>query len=206
MYSRSILISVKGNLKILKDSIIWISLSPGLGIEAVRLKFTKDSVFLMDKIKKNLTKGKYAFIKKLWKIDVDYNSLQSILTNQFFIYPTVENEKLNFFKEFTLKGDSTQIVAYRKTEESVENLIKLNNTDFTIASYLINDVPNVRSLIINYEKGNFDTAPFFPGKVDVASSTAGKNIIVNINYAKVTLNSNITFPFTVPTSYKVIVR
>jgi len=204
--NKSKTISLKGNLKILKDSLIWISLSPGLGIEVVRLKCTKDSVFLLDKINKSITKGKYSYIKKLWKIDVDYNSLQSILTNHFFIYPTVADEKFDFFKEFTLKDDSTQIVAYRKTEQSVENLIKLNNSDFSISSYLINDVPNVRSLLINYGNGNFDTAPNFPGKVDIASSTSGKSLMINVNYTRVTLNSSITFPFRVPSSYRIIIH
>ncbi|NJO89334.1 MAG: DUF4292 domain-containing protein [Chloroflexia bacterium] len=37
-------ITLKGNLRIQKDSLIWISLS-GFGIEAARLKCTKDSVF-----------------------------------------------------------------------------------------------------------------------------------------------------------------
>jgi hypothetical protein len=198
--------ALKGNLRIQKDSLIWISLSIGLGIEAMRLECTKDSVFLIDKINKSFTKGKYDFLKKLFKIDVDYNSLESILTNQFFIYPTVADEKLDFSKQFSLKNDSNQIIAYRKTDESVENLLRFNNSDFRISSYLINDVPNVRSLKIDYEKGEFDEAKNFPSKVDIASVNAGKNILLNVNYTKVSLNTDLTFPFRVPDSYKVIDR
>ena len=198
--------SLKGNLRIQKDSIIWISLSPGLGIEAVRLKCTKDSVFMLDKINKTLTKGKYDFIKKLWKIDVDYNSLQSILTNYFFIYPTVEDEKLNFSNQFTLKKDSNQLLAYRKTPLSVENLLTLNNSDFFISSYLINDVSNLRSLKINYEKGQFENANRFPSLVKIASVNAGKNIQLDVKYTKVNLNKSLSFSFRVPDSYRVINR
>ena len=38
--------SIKGTIKIKPDSIIWISLSPGLGVEIARIKATKDSIFL----------------------------------------------------------------------------------------------------------------------------------------------------------------
>ncbi len=200
------IMNLKGTLRIQKDDIIWISLSPGLGIEAVRLKCTKDSVFLLDKINKTVTKGKYDFITKLWKIDVDYNSLQSILTNAFFIYPTVADEKLDFSKEFILKNDSNQIVAYRKTDFSVENLLKLNNSDFLISSYLINDVPNLRSLKIDYEKGGFETANRFPSHVKISSLNSGKNILLDLNYTRVNLDKSLSFSFRVPSTYKVIVH
>ncbi len=198
-------ITLKGNLRIQKDSVIWISLT-AFGIEAVRLKCTKDSFFLIDKLKKSITKGKYEFLRKLWKIDVDYNSLESILTNHFFIYPTVADEKLDFSKQFSLKKDSNQIIVHRKTEESVENLLRFNNSDFRISSYLINDVPNVRSLKIDYERGDFDDAKNFPSRVDIASVNSGKNISLNLNYTRVTLNSDLSFPFRVPDSYKVVVH
>lgn len=197
-------ISLKGNLRIHKDSIIWISLSPGLGIEAVRLKCTKDSVFLLDRINKSITRGKYDYIKKLWKIDVDYFSLQNILTNRFFIYPTVTNEKNDFSRQFSLKSDTSLINVYRKTDKAVENLLKITYTDFYISTYLINDVPNARSLKIDFEKGNFDNANRFPSKVDIASVNAGKNLQLDLNYTKVTLNSSVSFSFKVPDSYRVI--
>ena len=38
-------LSAVANLRIKYDSLIWISISPGLGIEVLRLKLTTDSVF-----------------------------------------------------------------------------------------------------------------------------------------------------------------
>lgn len=194
----------KGNLKILKDSMIWVSLTPGLGIEVARIQFTKDSIFILDRTTKKCIKGKYSFIKKLWKVDVDYNSIESILTNRFFIYPTVKDEKTGFSKEFSLKNDSNQIIAYRKTSNSVENLLALNRNDFSISSYLINDVPNIRSLNVKYEKGNFENVKKFPDKVFVSSLNAGKNVVLDIKYTKVYLDKNLTFSFRIPDNYKII--
>ncbi|HAR20844.1 MAG TPA: DUF4292 domain-containing protein, partial [Cytophagales bacterium] len=40
-------------IRIRKDSVIWISVNPALGIEVVRALITKDSIFVIDKIHKD---------------------------------------------------------------------------------------------------------------------------------------------------------
>lgn len=199
-------LSLKGNVRILKDSLIWVSLSPGLGIEAVRMMCTRDSIFLLDRINKSLTKGKYDYLNKLWKIDVDYNSLQSIITNQFFIYPVATNEKDEFIKNFSIRNDSSNISLYRKTPQSVENLVKFPIRSFIMNEYLLNDVPNLRSLNVNYTTGSFEGINYFPEVVDISSTNSGKNIQVTLNYTKVTLNESLNFSFSVPSSYRLIVH
>lgn len=196
--------NLKGNLRVLKDSIIWVSLSPGLGIEAVRLMCTKDSVFLLDKINKSITSGKYEYLNRLWKIDVDYNSLQSIITDQFFIYPAVINEKQEFSTNFSLKQDSSKLSVYRKTGNSVENLIKFGMGSYIVQDYLINDVPNVRSLAVSYLPGSFNDIKNFPGTINISSTNAGKSLSIELNYTKAVLNESLSFPFTVPSSYRVV--
>jgi hypothetical protein len=196
--------SLKGNLKILKDSIIWVSLSPGLGIEAVRLMCTKDSVYLLDKLNGSLTKGKYEYLKTLYKIDVDYHSLQSILTNNFFIYPSVNNEKNEFIKNFIISKDSVELAVYRKDNSQVENLVNINRKNYVINSYVINDVPNRRNLAVNYQmKGNQKS---FPGSINIRSQNEDKFLLIDLDYTKITLDEELTFSFKVPKDYKVIVH
>ena len=42
--------SFNGQIRIRKDSAIWLSLTPGLGIEAMRLVITQDSVKMINKL------------------------------------------------------------------------------------------------------------------------------------------------------------
>jgi len=198
--------NLKGNLKILKDSIIWVSLSPGLGIEAARLMCTKDSIFFLDKINGSLTKGKYEYIKNLYKIDVDYYSLQAILTNNFFIYPTIKNEKAEFTKNFSLTKDSTELAVYRKNELLVENLVNINRAVYRISSYFINDVPNKRSLSVKYSADVNQKQKSFPGSISIKSFNADKFLLLDLDYTKVTVNEALTFSFKVPQDYRLIVH
>jgi hypothetical protein len=197
--------SLKGNCKILKDSIIWVSLSPGLGIEAARLMCTRDSIFLLDKLNESLTKGKYSYLNNLYKLDVDFNSLQSILTNAFFVYPSKAEEKADFLKTFSVYKDSIDLSVYRKSEEMVENLVVIKKKSFDIKSYFINDISNKRSLSIKYNNSE-NNQNVFPDLIAIKSMSGEKFLFVDLEYTKVALNDELTFSFKVPSDYRVIVQ
>lgn len=195
--------SFKGNMRVVKDSLIWISLTPFPGFD-IRMKCNKDSVFIINMIDKTYTKGDYNYIKNTWKIEADFNTLQSIVVGDFFLYPTPANEKNEFVSTFSIKKDSTELEIYRKTQANVENLLKVEKESFKPFEYLINDIALMRSLSIKY---NFEKLPEgfdFPKKIDIKSNNSGKFLNLNINYSKVTINGNPKFPFTVPASYQVI--
>ena len=70
-----------GQIKILRDSIIWASLTPGFGIEMARVYLTKDSVKFLNRLNSTYYIGDYSYINKLLGFNIDYNTIQSILTN-----------------------------------------------------------------------------------------------------------------------------
>lgn len=71
----------KANIKSKKDSVIWISISPALGIEMIRVMITPDSIKYISKIPEN----KYYYAEKLEtlmdvaQVDFDFEMLQDIL-------------------------------------------------------------------------------------------------------------------------------
>lgn len=80
-------------LRIKKDSIVWISIR-SFNIEGVRLAISKDSIKMIDRINNSYYYDEFdSFAKKL-NLDVDYKSIEAILTNSFFFYPCSNlNEK-----------------------------------------------------------------------------------------------------------------
>ncbi len=196
--------SLKGNLKIIKDSVIWISLSPGFGIEAARLICTRDSVFLIERLKKQVTKAKYDIFSKKMKLAVDYNSFESMLTNRFFVFPNVKDLKTAFSKEFNYSDDNEVITINRTNKDLINNLIKISKNNFIVSNCLINDVKNKRNLNITYKTGSFEGVKNFPEDVDI-KSVAGKNsLTANLHYKKVVINNDLRISYNVPSSYKLI--
>jgi hypothetical protein len=199
-------IDLKGTLKMAYDSLIWLTLSPGLGIEGVRVLCNKDSIYILNRQDRTLTKSDYNYIKKEWKIDVDFNSLQSIFSGRFFIYPNISDKKKEFVSNFIIKNDSVGLEVYRKTQNNIENLLKINRSTFKISEYIINDVSEVRNLSLNYSFSKLNEGFLFPKKIAIKSTNAGKFLNIDLDYTKILINNNPGFSFTVPASYSTVIH
>ena len=68
----------RGNYKIIKDSLILISIGSVLGIEGVRILFMHDSIFFVDRINKVYFSGDYNDFKR-------YNKFPILCTCRFII-------------------------------------------------------------------------------------------------------------------------
>lgn len=73
-----------------KDSIIWLSLR-SYNIEGARVCITRDSVKYLNRLDNTYYQGDYNFLIDRFQLDIDYNTLESILTNNFFFYPATED-------------------------------------------------------------------------------------------------------------------
>lgn len=71
----------KASIRMKKDSVIWISISPALGIEVFRILITPDSLKYLSKIPDNKFYyiGTSASLSELAKIELDFDMLQDIL-------------------------------------------------------------------------------------------------------------------------------
>lgn len=73
--------SFKANVKIKKDSVIWLSISPALGIEVFRVIITPDSVKMISKIPndKYYYEGDFNVIRDMVNMDLNFGMIQDIL-------------------------------------------------------------------------------------------------------------------------------
>ena len=88
-------LSAVANLRIKYDSLIWISISPGLGIELFRLKLTTDSVFLLDRMAHKYMKSSYSEFNNFYGINLNFKWIRSIMLGN----PLSSNKKLVTNKE-----------------------------------------------------------------------------------------------------------
>lgn len=197
-------LSLKGSLRIKKDTLIWATLSPGLGIEGARFLCTPDSLFILDRLNKNVTRGTYAYFNAEHKIDIDFSSIQSILTNQFFIYPYGGDMKKEFTENYKVISDSLNYQLYSKSGQNIENLLHIDKNSYRLIKYLINDIPNARNLNGNYQLNKLPEGILFPKTLTINSVAAGKFFNLKMEYTKVIIDSELNFPFTIPSNYKVI--
>ena len=71
--------NVNANLRMHKDSVIWVSITAIFGIEGIRAYITKDSVKLLDKQNKIYTARSVSFLQEVTALPLDLSSLQQLI-------------------------------------------------------------------------------------------------------------------------------
>jgi hypothetical protein len=95
----------KANIRFIKDSAIWVSISPGVSIEAARLLITQDSVFFMDRIHSQYYKGSFEFISEYFNADVSFKILQGLLLGNTLDLGEEEQVKISTDNEYFLLSE-----------------------------------------------------------------------------------------------------
>ena len=70
---------LRGQFRIRKDSLTWVSLSPALGIEAARITLSNDSVKFINRLNKTYFTGEYGLIDSLLNTSLDYSILEAMI-------------------------------------------------------------------------------------------------------------------------------
>lgn len=93
-------ISVSGTLRMRKDDVIRIQLTPFGLMEAGRIEFTKDYVLIMDRINKEYIKAAYSEVDFLRDNGLDFYALQALFRNELFVpgEQKVKDSSLKIYK------------------------------------------------------------------------------------------------------------
>jgi hypothetical protein len=197
------------SLRIKKDSVIWMSINK-IGIEFARVLITKDSVKFSNGYDKKYFKGDFAYISKLLNTELDFEILQSLLVGnsvEFYqedekIKPGVDNCQytLGTIRKYKMR----RAVRGKELKEPAQTIYMIPET-FKIARILFFDFNPDRSFdarFSNYEK--IDSTQFFP-KIMNYGIKAQKNVKIDLQYSKISLNEEKTFPFKIPDNYEQII-
>jgi hypothetical protein len=198
----------KGQIRMKKDSIIWMTITPALGIEAMRLEITNDSVKYVNRLDKNYFVGDYKLVSQFMQIDVDFDILQAIiLGNDFQFYDT--NTFRASIDNLDYKLSTTDRRKVRKEAQSVSDnpVVLLQNIWLDAENFKIKKI-DLKEYMKDNRKLSGSYQDFLPLGSQLYPSTlkfditADDVITIKINYNKVTINEPMTFPFSVPENYK----
>jgi hypothetical protein len=198
----------KGQVRIRKDSLIWVSITPALGIEYLRMVITNDSVKYVNRFNKEYFVGDYALVSRFLQINIDFDILQSlILGNDFQFYET--NSFRASIDQPNYKLSTTGRRKIRKDAEDASNdpIVLLQNIWLDPESFKITKV-DVKEYMKDNRKLSAIYGDFEPMETQVYPSELHFDIMaediikIKINYSKVTLNEPMAFPFSIPENYK----
>jgi len=190
---------LKGIIKIKKDSFIWITIRPFLGIEIARILITENNIKYIDKIKNQYFEENFDYLHKKFGFSITYELIEALLTNKLISYP--RNEKLT---NYILKKNNQNFIFQNKTmikEYSVKHLLVINYKYKLIQNQLLL-TDNSKSITINYEKFTEINTKQFPLKLTIKTinNKTKKNILLNLKNIKT--DEKLNAKFLIPNNYK----
>ncbi|HNQ59834.1 MAG TPA: DUF4292 domain-containing protein [Bacteroidales bacterium] len=119
------------NSRIIYDSAIWLSVSPGLGIEALRIMLTNDSIFYLDRTRHKYITESLQIIRTKWNLPFDIKVFQAIITADF------------------LRQSDSIIYTYKKTDKGLR--VINNNANYIDSMFPLNN-PKIIDVYLNEKK------------------------------------------------------
>lgn len=199
--------SVTGQIRMKKDSCIWITLSPALGIEMARVLITTDSVKFINRINKTFFTGDYNQVNTLLDANIDYDVFQTLLLgNDLTFYEEGKFRADYDSKEYHLVTAGRQkLRKYVKTRADEERIyiqnIYLDPETFKITQMKIKEIKKEnKKLDATYS--DFQKVPdqLFPFHI-LFDLLADKPIQVDLRYTKIELDQPLEFPFKIADKY-----
>jgi hypothetical protein len=192
-----------------KDSVIWLSISK-LGIDAARVIITKDTVkFTMGLTEKKYFVGDFSYINQMLHADLDYDMLQALLFGNSAAFhddddklkPGRDRNTCQYFLSTVRKRHLKKINNGTETPNESYQTIWLDPTTFKIVTLEFDDIKAKRKFNSSYNDFRPVANYLAPFKL-LYSITAEKNIKADINYSRISINEQQSFPFKIPPSYE----
>lgn len=183
-------------MRIKKDSIIWFSLTPGVGIEAARGIITQDSLILMDRVHKDVYAFSFDSLSRKFEFNFSFGMFQSVLIGDL---PFEQGGR-----DIITKINNDMLIAQRVGPLTINNRIDLKNG--RLKNLEARTSENDNSLEIRYNEFKSLNEMAFANKALMILTyfTEGKKeqATVDLEHNRVQIEEEpLQFPFNIPSRY-----
>ena len=181
-------------VRLRKDSAIWLSLRGPLGIEGFRVLITRDSVKVMNPVKKNVEFRSISYLQEISPMPFDFATLQDmVIGNPVFIDSSITGSKVS---------PNNQLLVLMRGKV-FRHLLTLDNTDYKVLHSKLDDIDVGRNRTCDITFSDYENAAGFlfskSRKISIAEQS---KLDVNLDFKQYSFNQLLTFPFNIPKNYK----
>jgi len=207
--------SFKGNMFILRDHSIIVSIYTLMNIELVRMRFQPDLVEIIDRTKREYIKSDYGILWDKLMVEIDYDILEDILLNELYTYPIGDNVRLDLKK---YKHDRKESVytfqsikngrfsrLYRK--ESIDGVIlhefSILPEVFKISKSYIKDFGSNTAVNIEYDCFKEVQSHLMASKIKIMGNRDGYTFKLMLDFSTIDVSGSNSIGFKVSKKYEV---
>ncbi|RIW13689.1 DUF4292 domain-containing protein [Algoriphagus lacus] len=178
------------SLRAKKDSVLWFTMSPGMGMEAIRGIFTQDKIQIRDRVGQDDINLTYAEFERFYGLKLSLELFQNVLwANAPFPFD-YQDRLIRVGKKFEL----TQV------RNNVRYFSKIETSHGKVSELVSNSLDDRGSVLASFPK--FQDVANQPFPVEVLFKLAyqlpegGQNTIIHIEWTSIEPNSEaLSFPF-----------
>ena len=180
------------NIRIKKDSIIWLSLTGIFGIEGARLIVTRDSVLLLNKLTREYLARPVSYLNQIIPLSSGYDALQNLLIGQLVNVEPAEHR--------IYEADSLLILNFQNT--NLRQTATLHRQNYTTLDLLLADQLIKQDLKITFGDYRDLSGNSFSFLRFIEVNRGLQKMKINMEVQRYTIDEPLTFPLEVNDSYK----
>ncbi len=180
-------------IKIKKNELIWVSLTGALGIEGFRAILTPDSVILMDKLEKTVSRRSISSISEIINLPVNFYAVQDlIMGNVVFFDKGVSSYRY-------VDGNLLAL----SIGEYFKHLLTVDTTANKLISSKLDDIDETRNRTAFIKFDGYDQSAGVNFSTVREISVAEKSKLdIKLEFKQFEFNTPQSFPFNIPKSYR----
>ncbi|MCF6296709.1 MAG: DUF4292 domain-containing protein [Flavobacteriaceae bacterium] len=187
---------LNASLRIVKDSIIWISVSK-FGFPLAKLMITQNEVKYYEKLSKTYFIGDFELIQNWLGVEFDFNQIQNLFLGEALL-------DLNNGKYQIDIQENLYTLKHINNSYPFDILFWVNPKTFKLKKEKITDSKKEQVLTILYKDFEKINESLFPKGFTISAIDKKDKTIIDINYRNIIFNTALRFPFKVPNGYKEI--
>ena len=193
-------LGLKGQMRIQKDSVIWISLSLKLGIEVGRIMITPDSIKYINRNTRTYLVESFDFFNEMLPLESSIQFFQDLLVGN--------DTQIKRSDKCRVSSDNNKYkLEITKKDNNIIKDVWVTDKTFKISKYKIRDLNTESiSLQLRYDEFQDINGRLMPTKIifDVKKTSEQSNMefSVEINYSDIKVGEQLNFPFNISPKFE----
>ena len=190
---------VNGNasIRIKKDSLIWFSVSPSIGIEATRVMISKDTAIVINRMDKEYYIFNFEEISRYFNFKIDFELIQSILLGN--LARPIDDQTL------VAKENNYFMVKQQSGPLDIQSFVLIENKK--IETVLIKENETSNFMTLKYGEFKETNEYLFPKVCQINLTYKAKKgpivTSINLQHNRAEISEKpLKFPFNIPAKYE----
>lgn len=197
-------VSATANIRVKKDSVIWISVTPGFGIEAARGLITRDSVLFINRLDKEYSTYSFQELSNKFNFNLNYDLLQAVLLGDMPRPLADENQVEKQTNHFLVRQQEGPLTIDNFVDARLMKVSRVTVVDETNRDNQNRRAKNTLNLQYeDFKQLNDQLLPFKNAvSLDYRSQGQKRRTQIDIQHKKADIVDEVLrFPFSIPSNY-----